>query len=285
MPFGLSNTPASFQGYINKILAEKLDIFIVVYWDDILIYSKGLGRPYMNTVRWVLEQLRKHDLYVNLKKCRFHEDEVQFLGFVVSAQRIRMEEKRIEILKAWPEPQSVRDIQIFLGFANFYRRFIRNFSRIAVPLTSMLQTTDNKALSTQAIENEKNQDAPNAAKGADGGNISGSIKNLSTAGKLAKSKKPKLTKRKRSNLIKAHFSGTDFLTSKAKKVFIYLRKAFTKALILRHFDLEYHIRIETDVSRYAIGSVLSQMTSDQYSSGHMTHEDPNSDFPKSEIGQ
>ncbi len=196
-----------------------------------------------------------------------------------------MEEEKIEAVKAWPEPQSVRDIQMFLGFANFYRRFIRNFSKIAVPLTSMLQTTNNKALSTQAIKIKKNQDAPSAASGTDGGNISGSIKNLSTAGKSAKSKKPKLTKPKRSNLVKAHSSATDFLTSEAKKAFIHLQKAFTEAPVLRHFDPKCHIRIETDALGYAIGGVLSQITLDQHSSGHVTHGDPNSNFPKSEIGQ
>ncbi len=138
MPFSLSNAPASFQGYINKILAEKLDFFVVMYLDDILIYTEDPGQPHIKAVRWVLEQLRKHGLYANLKKCRFHEDEVRFLGFVVMAQDIRMEEKRIEVVKDWPESQSVRDIQVFLGFANFYRRFIRNFSRIAAPLISML---------------------------------------------------------------------------------------------------------------------------------------------------
>ncbi len=85
MYFWLSNAPTSFQGYINKILTEKLDIFVVVYLDDILIYTKNPGQLYVDTVRWVLEQLQKHGLYANLKKCRFYEDEIQFLGFVVLA--------------------------------------------------------------------------------------------------------------------------------------------------------------------------------------------------------
>ncbi len=163
---------------------------------------------------------------------------------------------------------------MFLGFANFYRRFIQNFSRIAALLTSILRTTDNKALSTQAIENEKNQNAPSAAGRTDGGNVGGSIKNLSTAAKSAKSKKP--------NFANAN-SGTDFLIPEAKETFIYLQKAFTEAPILRHFDLGRHIWIETDVSGYAIGKVLSQITSNQHSSRHVTHKDPNSS--KSEIGQ
>ncbi len=216
MPFGLSNTPASFQGYINKILAEKLDIFVVVYLDDILIYTEDLGQPHVEEVRWVLEQLRKHGLYANLKKCQFHTDGVRFLGFVVLAQGIRMEEERIEAVRDWPEPQSVRDIQVFLSFANFYRRFIRNFSRIAAPLTSVLRTTNestgDKTQSTQA----ENQDAPGAASGAGGGGVGGSFENLSTAVKSAKSKKSKLTKSKKSDLAKANF-GTDFFTPKAKK--------------------------------------------------------------------
>ena len=144
MPFGLSNAPASFQGYVNKILAEKLDIFVIVYLDDILIYTKDTGQGHVDAVRWVLEILRKYGLFANLKKCRFHQDEVRFLGYVVSAQGIQMEEERIEAVKNWPEPKSVRDIQVFIGFANFYRRFIQGFSKIAAPLTSMLKTSANQ---------------------------------------------------------------------------------------------------------------------------------------------
>ncbi len=275
IPFGLSNAPASFQGYINKILAEKLDIFVVVYLDDILIYTEDPGQLYIEAVRWVLKQLRKYGLYANLKKCQFHEDGVRFLGFVVLTQGIRMKEEKIKAVRDWPEPQSVRDIQVFWGFANFYRRFIRNFSRIAAPLTLMLRTTNkstsNETQSTRATENEENQDA---AAGVGGAGSGGSIKNLSTVIKLAKSKKP--------NFAKVN-SGTDFLTSGAKEAFIYLWKVFTEALILRHFDQECHIRIETDALGYAIGGVLSQITLDQNSSSHVTHKDRISS--KSDIGQ
>ncbi len=138
MPFGLFNAPASFQGYINRIFAKKLDIFVVVYLNDILIYTEDLSQPHVDTVQWILEQLQIYGLYVDLKKCWFYEDEVQLLGFIVSVQGIKMEKKRIKAVKTWPKPKSVRDIQMFLGFANFYRRFIRNFSRIAAPFTSML---------------------------------------------------------------------------------------------------------------------------------------------------
>ncbi len=85
MLFGLFNAPTSFQGYIDKIFVEKLDIFVVVYLDDILINTKDPGQLHVDTVQWVLEQLWKHSFYENLKKCQFHEYEVRFLGFVISA--------------------------------------------------------------------------------------------------------------------------------------------------------------------------------------------------------
>ena len=124
MLFGLSNAPATFQRYVNKILAEKLDIFIIVYLDDILIYTKDPGQPHIEAMRWVLDQLRKYLLFANLKKCRFHQDEICFRKYVVLSKSINMEAKRIEVVKKWPELKSVRDIQVFLGFANFYQQFI-----------------------------------------------------------------------------------------------------------------------------------------------------------------
>ena len=110
MPFGLSNAPATFQGYVNKILAEKLDIFVIVYLDDILIYTEDPGPPHVEAVRWILDQLRKYSLFANLKKCCFHQDEVCFLGYVVSSKGISMESERIEVVRKWPELKSVRDI-------------------------------------------------------------------------------------------------------------------------------------------------------------------------------
>ncbi len=90
--------------------------------------------------------MRKHGLYANLKKCWIHEDEVWILGFIILAQEIRMEEKEIEAVKDWLEPQSIKDIQVFLDFANFYRRFIRNFNRITTSLISIFQITDDNNL-------------------------------------------------------------------------------------------------------------------------------------------
>ena len=99
MPFGFSNALVTFQGYVNKILAEKFDIFVIVYLDDILIYTKNLGQPHVEAVYWILNQLRKYSLFANLKKYHFHQDEICFLGYVVSLKDISMEAKKIEVVK------------------------------------------------------------------------------------------------------------------------------------------------------------------------------------------
>ena len=112
-----------------------------MYLDDIFIYTKNQGQGNVKAVRWVLDLLRKNGLFTNLKKCRFHKDEVRFLGYIVSSQGIWMEDEKIEAVRNWPEPISVRDIQVFIGFAIFYWWFIWGFSKIAVPLISMLKTT------------------------------------------------------------------------------------------------------------------------------------------------
>ena len=112
-----------------------------MYLDNILIYIENQEKGHVEAVWWVLEFLKKNGLFANLKKCRFHKDEVRFLAYVVSSQGIRMEDEKIEVVRNWPEPKSVQDIQVFIDFANFYRRFIQGFSKIAAPLTSMLKTT------------------------------------------------------------------------------------------------------------------------------------------------
>ena len=119
MLFGIMNAPTSFQGYINKIFAKKLNIFVSLYLDDILIYTDDNKDGYVTAVRWVLEQLRKFSLYAKLKKYQFHQEKVWFFGYVMSSKGIHMEDKKIEAVKQWSEPQSVRDIQVFLRFANF----------------------------------------------------------------------------------------------------------------------------------------------------------------------
>ena len=238
MPFGLSNAPASFQGYINKILAEKLNIFVIVYLYDILIYTEEQGQGHVDAVRWVLNHLRKHGLYAKLKKCWFHQDEVCFLRYVVSAQEIKMEDERIKAVRNWPEPKSVRDIQVFIVFANFYRRFIRGFSRVAAPLTSMLKTTGSSGSAPSGLG------AEDEVIGGGGSRADEMVRNLSKAKISSKSKKSKNDKSEIPTRTNLGTTGEPmFLTPGAREAFNQLKQAFTKAPILRHFDSECHIRI------------------------------------------
>ncbi|KAK4685054.1 putative transposase, partial [Tremellales sp. Uapishka_1] len=138
MPFGLTNAPASFQYLINDVLRDFLDIFVIVYLDDILIFS-NTREEHVNHVNQVLQRLKDNSLWANAEKCRFFQHEVDFLGYLVSDTGIRMDPKKISAVTDWPIPKSVHDIQVFLGFANFYRRFIRSYSKITTPLTRLLR--------------------------------------------------------------------------------------------------------------------------------------------------
>ena len=137
-------------------------------------------------------------LFANLKKCRFHQDEVCFLGYVVSSKGISMEAERIEVVRKWPEPKSVRDIQVFLGFANFYRRFIQGFSRIAAPLTSMLKTTNEPAPSrndgSRSASSRNDDSKPVFGKNDGNGEVDGFGGGVEHAKKLRKSKGQKTFK-------------------------------------------------------------------------------------------
>ena len=138
MPFGLTNAPATFQGYINRALSGIVDIFCVVYLDDILIFSNS-PEEHWRHVREVLERLRQYQLYANLGKCEFGVTQVEFLGYLISTKGVLMDPRRVEAIAAWETPKSFRDVQVFLGFANFYRRFIHRYSVIAKPITDLLK--------------------------------------------------------------------------------------------------------------------------------------------------
>ena len=109
---------------MDKILAKKLNIFVIIYLADVFIYTKDPGQSPVNLVKWIFKKLRKNGLFANLKKCGFYKDKVCFLGYVVLAQGVQIKDKRIDVIKNWSKPKSVQDIQVFLSFANFYFRFI-----------------------------------------------------------------------------------------------------------------------------------------------------------------
>ena len=233
MPFELSNAPASFQGYINKILAKKLDIFVIVYLDDIFIYTKDPDQAHINAVQWVFEELRKNSLFANCKQYRFYKDKVHFLGYIISVQGVKMQEKRIDIVKNWPKPRFTYDIQVFLNFANFYRCFIQGFSRIAAPLTSMLRMSKKSTMKKSINlvdkfgrgdhgENEARR-AFASTKGPTGADYPSSDHVSHTVSNIV------------SNSAK---NVSNYLTPDAKKAFDQLRQVFTKAPILQHFDPE-----------------------------------------------
>ena len=136
MPFGLTNAPAAFQHFMNEIFADLLDICTVIYLDDILIYSDSMSDHILH-VREALQRLRDNGLYASTEKCEFHSTSVDYLGFILSPDGLTMDPAKIQVIQDWPEPRKIRDIQSFLDFANFYRRFIYNYSDIVIPLTRL----------------------------------------------------------------------------------------------------------------------------------------------------
>ena len=136
MPFGLYNAPSTFMRLMNEVLRSFIGKFVVVYFDDILIYSKSLDEHISHLSR-VLLALRKAKLYANLSKCTFCTNKLVFLGFVVSSNGIEVDEKKIEAIRNWPNPTTVGEIRRFHGLAGFYRRFVKDFSTIACPLNEL----------------------------------------------------------------------------------------------------------------------------------------------------
>ena len=196
MPFGLCNAPGTFQHHMNNTFRDYLDDFLANYMDDLLVYSKTLKEHKIH-VRKVLQRLQEKELYLKPSKCEFHKSEVKFLGYIISENSISMDPTKVETVLSWLAPQSVLEIQTFLGLANFYRRFIKNFSRLLVPITALLK------------------------------------------------------------------KNTPFHWNRAAdRAFRALKKAFTSAPVLRHFDYSKPAVMETDASDYAIGAILSQLDED-----------------------
>ncbi|SLM41056.1 gag polymerase env [Lasallia pustulata] len=209
MPFGLTNAPAMFQAFIDKALGEFLDITCVVYLDNILIFSKNKS-DHEEHVRQVLAALQHYDLHLKISKCSFNTTELDFLGFRINTEGIFMDPERIRAVKEWLPPQDVHQLQVFLGFANFFRRFIKNYLRIAAPLLNLL--------------------------------------------KMGKNKKEIGVKVRQTNVVPPPFP----LSKIALEAFKALKEAFTSAPLLRYFDKNKPMRVETDASAFAIGGILTQ---------------------------
>ena len=201
MPFGLCNAPSTFQAFINDTLREYLDVFCSAYLDDILIYSDN-REEHVKHVKMVLDKLKQAGLYLDINKCQFHVQEVKYLGLLITTDGLKMDPRKVETIVKWKPARCVKDVQAFLGFANFYRRFIKDYSRIAAPLTALTRK-DRKAFVF-----------PWANAGPE------------------------------------------------QRAFEELKRAFTSAPILAHFDPQRETWLETDSSDYVAAAVLSQRGED-----------------------
>ena len=136
MPFGLTNALSAFQRFMNNIFSNLLDATITIYLDDILIYSYDSLKHNKHVCK-VLRRLWKHGLYCCPDKCKFSVDAIEYLGFILAKDGLKMDSTKIQTIMDWLEPRKVKDVQSFLGFANFYHHFISNYSKIVVPLTCL----------------------------------------------------------------------------------------------------------------------------------------------------
>lgn len=207
MPFGLTNAPATLQAYMNNVLREHLDKYCVVYMDDILVYSRTL-EEHVEHVRKILRALKKHNLRLKPAKCEFNKTKVEFVGIIISEQGLEVNPDKVEKVKDWPRPTTVKEVQAFLGFANYYRQFIEGYSGIAAPLSE---------LTKKEKETDKERGQP---------------------------------------------PGSIVWSDEAQEAFEQLKRLLTKTPILQLFDPAKPSRVETDASKYALGGVLSQQSSD-----------------------
>ena len=136
MPFGLTNTPLTFQATMNQLFASYLRKFVIVFFDDILVYSSSLT-GHVNHLEHVLFRLQEHQFYVKLSKCLFCQEAI-YLGHIVTAGGVQADSKKITTMVEWPLLQTVKQLRGFLGLTGYYRRFIRGYASIAAPLTDLL---------------------------------------------------------------------------------------------------------------------------------------------------
>ena len=199
----MTNAPATFQAYIDDCLRPYIDDFAVCYLDHILIYLTN-KEEHEEQVRKVLERVREFGLHSKVEKCRFGVSQVGSLEFVISHDGIAMESDCISTIEDWPTPESIRDVQVLLGFTNFYRRFIRKCAKVTTLISDLLKKAENPRTSKQ-VKWEWTRDA--------------------------------------------------------KLAFWKLKRAFTDAPILNHFDRAKPIILQTDASGFAIAGILNQYDS------------------------
>jgi RNase H-like domain found in reverse transcriptase/Reverse transcriptase (RNA-dependent DNA polymerase) len=152
---GATNAPAQFQYFMNDSFQDMVDLFVIVYLDDILIFSDSLGE-HRGHVRRVFQCLRKRNLHAKISKCTFHMDTIKYLRFIITPAGVHMDPAKFDAVLSWPTPHSVRDVQSFLGFANFYRQFIASYSNLVHPLIRLTRKDETFSWSDEAQCSFKN---------------------------------------------------------------------------------------------------------------------------------
>ncbi len=152
MPFGLSNAPSTFMRLMNEVLKEFNGKFVIVYLDDILIFSKTKEEHFRH-LQSVLRKLQQNKLLINLNKCAFFQRELVYLGFVIAKNVLKMDPEKVTAIVSWPSPKSLFEVRSFHGLASFYRKFIRNFSEICAPMLDTIKKVNQPFHWTEAAEN------------------------------------------------------------------------------------------------------------------------------------
>ena len=160
---GLANSPATFQMVMNRMFAPYLQKFVVIYLDDILIFGKD-PKEHLANIETVLQVLAENKFYAKLTKCSFNNTEVKFLGHIIGREGVKVNPEKIEVVKTWPEPKSVKQVQQFLGLTNYFRKFIQGYAALAAPLSMLTKVKDKAAFAqtwtlshTEAFERLKQE--------------------------------------------------------------------------------------------------------------------------------